>query len=237
MCCVPPRTLRWKNEVNRIVYFESLLPAEDGIGLRGTLSQLHEFGVYGFLPIASVEFGSKDILLSYCEGDDGVSLAVNVDDDTRPPSIIRLWQSFADFACNVFVIPTVHCPVEELGRRGGPFDLADFLADGNFIDAVSKNDFTLINEAIRFSNVAMIQACIDNGANLSKTLHQSVTLRTPEILQLLVNAGANVNEQDDYGYRPLHYVGGTALGGQEGDNNREVKRLLIASGAKEWRKL
>lgn len=50
---------------------------------------------------------------------------------------------------------------------------------------------------------------------------------------MLVNAGADIKERDEWGYTPLHYIGGTALPGDEGKKNRAMRHLLIKLGAVE----
>jgi len=230
-----PVGFRWKGRIREIVSFEMLLPAEEEIGLRGGLSCLRELEINGFLPVASVDFGEGDVCVSFLDNIGEVSLAEYEHECEVPVSarLSLLARSFDEFVGSLLEIPTVYCPIEELGKHGAPSDLAAHLSEGNSIDKLGKNGFGIICEAIRFSNIPMIKACIDQSASLSKTLHQSVTLQHPGILAMLIDAGADVNEKDEFGYRPLHYFGGTDLPGEQGATQRRVQELLIESGAVE----
>ena len=86
----------------------------------------------------------------------------------------------------------------------------------------------LLLEAIRYSNVPLIEACIQHNASLSQSIHYAVGAeKCFEILQILVDAGADVRELNEYGIGPLIRVGGTSLPGEEGEHNRKLKKMLI----------
>jgi ankyrin repeat protein len=105
------------------------------------------------------------------------------------------------------------------------------LAAGNSINAMGKNHFTIVCEAVKFDNSAMIQACIERGASLSGTIELAVGNHHVHLIEMLVKAGANINERNEFGDTPLHAVGGTALPGKEGAQNRAIRDLLIKLGA------
>jgi ankyrin repeat protein len=118
-----------------------------------------------------------------------------------------------------------------LGKNGTRDDLAKYLAEGNSVDAIGKHGLTIVCEAIKFKNIAMIRACIERHASLSKTVYMAVQNRRADLIELLVAAGAHVNERNEYGETPLKYAVGTALPGAEGVRNRQVRDLLIKLGA------
>jgi ankyrin repeat protein len=101
---------------------------------------------------------------------------------------------------------------------------------------MGKNGLTIVCEAIKFDNLAMIRACIEHGASLSGTITVAVDNRHIHLIEMLVKAGADINERDEYGNTPLRYVVGTALPGEEGSRNRKLRALLIKLGATDARR-
>jgi hypothetical protein len=145
--------------------------------------------------------------------------------------LLPLAKSFTDFVGSLVQIPEPYCRVEFLGKHGTQADLEAYLAEGNSIDAMGKNHMTIVREAIKFGNRPMIEACIARGANLSTTIHQAVMNDRPELIRRLVEAGVDVNEEDEFGGRPAKYVRGTGLPGEEGARNRAMRDLLLKLGA------
>jgi len=82
-------------------------------------------------------------------------------------------------------------------------------------------------------NIAIVQLLLDHGANVNQRVGRSGSTPfiyligrgrpSPEVIMLLINAGANVNVQMDDGSTPLHEA--AAYG------NRQVAEILIANGA------
>ena len=227
----PEVGFRWNNTVHEVPSFYRLLPTPDN-GLRRGLSNLREFNIDGFLPIAS-NFDEQQICVAFLENVGEVSWAMFAYDDDIPvdATMVPLASSFTEFLNSLFVLPILYCPVVELGEHGTLADLTDYLAGGNSIDAVGKHGSTIVGEAIKFNNLPIIRACIERGASLSETIRLAVGNRRPELIEMLVDAGADVNEQNEFGSRPLKYVGGTALPGEEGAANRAMRDLLLKLGA------
>jgi cell wall assembly regulator SMI1 len=228
----PTLGLHWNGELHKVPDFCRLL-ATDEIGIRRALRNLREMNIDGYLPITSTQNG-EDICLDFRDNIGTVWLLVYFYENDVPVDATKVYiaESFTEFLKRLVEMPEPYCRIEELGKRGTETDLEAYLAEGNSIDAVGKNGHPIVREAIKFGNLSMIEACINRGASLSKTIHQAVKNRRPDLVKRFVEAGVDVNEQDEYGDRPMSYVGGTALPGDEGALNRSMKDLLIELGAK-----
>jgi hypothetical protein len=226
----PVLGFHWNGKLNTVPDFYSLLPTDES-GLRRALRNLRELKIDGFLPITSTQ-NQEDICLAFRDkiGTVWLALPTYVNDVPVDATLVKLAGSFTEFCDRLTVIPQIYCPIEELGKHGTESDLEAYLGEGNSIDAVGKNDHTIVCEAIKYDNRPMIEACIKRGANLSKTIHLAVSNRSPALVRRFVEAGADINEQDEYGDRPLYYVPGTALPGDEGARNRAMYYLLISLG-------
>lgn len=230
----PPVGFNWKGQVLEVTGFDSLLPSPLG-GLRGNLLRLRELGMDGFLTVSGSLW--KNIYLSFREPVGGLYIRTGSTVDKHGEEVGLLMEplasSFSAFLHSLTEIPVSYCRVEELGSKGGAEDLTQYLAQGQDLNAVSKNGMTIICEAIKSNNLPMIHACIKHGARLSETIHVAIANDEPELIKLLVKAGADVNERDHFGDTPISTIGGTALPGARGALNRELRELLIKLGATE----
>jgi len=229
----PESGFRWNGEIHEVPYFDPLLPDPES-GLRRALRNLREYNIEGFLPITR-NLDEQDICLAFVEKVGAVSWAMYTYDDDSPvaATLVPLASSFTDFLKMLFPLPVVYCPIVELAENGTIDDLNKYLVEGNSVDAIGKHGMTIICEAIKFNNVPMIRGCIARGASLSETLHMAARNRRIELIQTLLDAGADINEQDEHGDRPLDYVGGTLLPGERGAANRRMRDLLLKLGAVE----
>lgn len=228
----PHLGLDWNGKRNTVPVMYQLLPTNES-GLRRALRNLRELGVNGYLPITST-WNGEDICLAFVENVGSVWIAVYSFENDVPvrAKLLPLAKSFTDFVDSLAEIPEPYCRIEELGKQGTEADLEAYLIEGNSIDAMGKNHMTIIREAIKFDNRPMIEACIARGASLSKTVYQAVINDLPELVQRLVSAGADVNEQNEYGNPPISFIAGTSLPGEEGARNRAMDNLLIQLGAR-----
>ena len=227
----PPVGFRWNGAINNVPYFDSLLPTSE-TGLRRALANIRELDIEGYLPITS-NMNQDEICLDFKTDIGRVWFAhySTLNDIAVAATMTPMTSSFTQFLSNLYEIPPLYCRIEELGRKGTPDDLDRYLTEGNSIDAISKNGLSILCEAIKFDNMPMFEACIERGANLSKSVYISTFNRRPDLIRRLADSGADVNEQDERGCRPLSYVAGTALPGEEGALNRQIKELLIKLGA------
>ncbi len=77
----------------------------------------------------------------------------------------------------------------------------------------------------------MIRACIERGASLSETIHATVHHFRPELIEMLVKAGADVNEMDSMA-TPLFYVRFcTDIPKEQRKKRRETEKILVRLGA------
>ena len=81
-----------------------------------------------------------------------------------------LADSFTEFLDSLTEIPDPYCRIQELGKQGTKEDLAKYLAEGNSIDTLGKNNWTIVCHAVIYGNVPMIQASVECHASLSKTI-------------------------------------------------------------------
>lgn len=230
----------WKGSVRELSLFMPLMLPEAEFGLRQSLESLRELNsvtTAGILPIAR---GYEETICLAVRGEVGrvfiteytyktvyVSDLVPID-----VALVPLAKSFTEFLENLVEIPgPPHCRIADLGKRGTAKELAVFLAEGNSINAVGRDGWTVLCEAVRSDNLPMIRACIDRGANLSGSVKAAVQLRRTHLIEMLVKAGADINERDEFGHTPLDYVVGCKLPGEKGAWNRELRDTLIAFGA------
>lgn len=222
---------RWNGKINKVPGFYELLP-DSRSGLRRGISDLRELRTDGLLPITSTQ-NDEDICLDFADKIGTIRLALPIRDNyvRVGVTLFRLAGSFTEFLSQLFPIPEVYCPIYEMGKDGTVADLQAYLSEGNSIDALGKHGFSIMCEAIKFDNMAIFHACLERGASFHKSVYIAAGNRRPDLIRLLASAGADVNEQDEYGHTPLHCVGGWALPGAEGALNRELRDVLIVLGA------
>lgn len=242
--CEPMLSLMWKGEVEKFPYFDPLLPTtqRDGGGLWNNLLRLRRINaeeVDGYLPITGALSG-RYICLAYQGTHAGGVFITDFEykvvnrGDLIPDDVtmVPLADSFTDLLKLLVAIPRLYCQIEELGRCGTLDDLEQYLAEGHSIDAVSKNGLSILCESTKFDNRPMFEACLRHDAGLANSISIAVRNRRLELIPTLVSAGADINEPDESGLTPLDYVGGTAIPGNKGAENRRMKDLLLRLGAR-----
>jgi ankyrin repeat protein len=237
--CEQELGLLWEDDIQTISGFFPLSPEDSGI--RCSLRHLREVNpkkADGYLPLTCTtsdfhiclaykgKNAGKIFFTAYKYKKVGLGDLVPID-----VTMVPLADSFSEFLDCLVEIPEHYCRIEYLGKCGTVDDLVKYMAEGNSINAMGKNNFTILCEAVKFDNAAMIKACIEHGANLSGCIEIAVTNRHIHLIEMLVKAGANINERDEFGFTPLHHISGTALPGEEGDQNRRLRKLLIKLGA------
>jgi ankyrin repeat protein len=105
------------------------------------------------------------------------------------------------------------------------------LADhGAEVNTVNKCGGTPLSEAASLGHVALVSYLLSHGATLSvsgqeePTLHSAVRSGNPQIVSLILGAGANIEEADDISQTAIHIAA-------ESDDRVSVLRLLLEAGA------
>jgi uncharacterized protein len=100
------------------------------------------------------------------------------------------------------------------------------------IDTHAADGFTPLSLACFFGHSEIASYLVDQGANVNLAatnpmkvapLHAAVAARQPAIVRMLIQAGADVNQAQQHGWRPLHAAA------QNGDE--ECAAALLENGA------
>ncbi|MBK5290607.1 MAG: ankyrin repeat domain-containing protein [Acidobacteriia bacterium] len=128
----------------------------------------------------------------------------------------------------------VELNLHEAAAVGAFQRVKDLVAErGRLIDAHSTDGFTPLSLSAFFGHLEVATHLVNQGANLNLAannkmmvapIHAAVASRNAAIVELLVSAGVDVNQQQRHGFTPLHAAA------QNGDE--EIVRLLLAHGAR-----
>jgi hypothetical protein len=241
--CEPKFGLPFAGTMHDVPAFLILYPDDPDIGIRQALRSCRHFKpkkFRGYVPIAETLSGCEICIA--CEGKHAGAIFItaykyrvceNWDRIPIDVSMVRLTRTFAELFDYMVKLPNPYCRIEDLGKNGTPDDLKHYLAEGNSINAKGKNDLSILCEAIKFRNYNMIQACIESGASFSQSLQIAVGNNCIPAIKMLVKAGVDLNERDEYGDMSLDYVVGTGYPGEEAEKARATYDLLIKLGAVE----
>ena len=121
--------------------------------------------------------------------------------------------------------------VSDLLQRGVNIDQKN--SDGKRFYELKPNDFAYLRMAVIKGHVKLTESLLQHNPDLikekhSKTgctiLHIAIQSGNPELVEVLLKAGANVSARDNQGNMPLHYAAH--------QNNLELVRILLRHGAK-----
>lgn len=208
---------------DRFVEVVNFIPLETDVdsGLRLVIRAIARDGwLYprGYLPVAHAS-GGEGICITDVRLGGRMALALTCYNGFEEPErvdVSPLAESFDDFLGKLRRVERVVPPLVELAARGDEAKLLEYLQQGGSIDAVTDEGETLICEAISHLNVPMVKACIKHGASLKATIHAAIRVRSPELLDLVIAAGANPFDLDRLGRPATSDLGGTALPGEFG---------------------
>ncbi len=121
--------------------------------------------------------------------------------------------------------------VSDLLQRGVNVEQRN--SDGKRFYELKPNDFAYLRMAVIKGHVKLTESLLQHNPDLikekhSKTgctiLHIAIQSGNPELVEVLLKAGANVSARDKQGNMPLHYAAH--------QNNLELVRILLRHGAK-----
>ena len=218
----PPVGYEFEGEVHEIGIFDSLLTSSDS-GLRRAYVDFQRYQS-GYLPIAG-DYGERDICIKTQNANGIYVTEYQYDDHEIPVSVVvrSLAASFTEFIESLVVVPDSFCSIEKIGKEGTAVDLDNYLHRGNSLDAIGRNELTIVCEAIKHNNIPLLSACIERGANLSASIYTAVQGNRGHVIEMLLAAGADINERDGFGKRPLEFAVGPARKG--------IRQLLTQLGA------
>ena len=104
------------------------------------------------------------------------------------------------------------------------------IASGAKFNTLSDVGGTPLSEAASLGYVELVTYLLSMGAQIrvdgqdESTIHQAVRSGKPEMVKLILEAGADANEVGALEDTPLHVAA-------EEDNNADIVRLLVAAGA------
>lgn len=130
-------------------------------------------------------------------------------------------------------VTTEHDDIPEIFaaiRKGRLKEVRAYLAAGKAIDALSKDGWTLLHEAVAYGRVSTARLLIESGADVDaldgarrSPLFVATQAGSYSSVQVLLSAGADVKAASVWGSTSLHKA---AMVGQA-----EIADLLIAAGA------
>ena len=92
--------------------------------------------------------------------------------------------------------------IEKIGRQGDSKILAEFLKS-NPINSKNTKGRTVAAEAVRYGNLSLLKECIERGAAIERLLHYAARNNRTDVIDYLLDIGADINETDDRGRTPL----------------------------------
>jgi hypothetical protein len=221
---------------DRFVEVDNFIPLETDVdsGLRLVIRAIARDGwLYprGYLPVAHAS-GDERICITDVRLGGRMALAhmsYNEFEEPERVDVCPLAESFDDFLSKLRRVERVVPPLIELAARGDEAKLLEYLQEGGSIDAVSDEGESLICEAISYLNVPLVKACIKHGASLKATVHAAIRVRSPELLNLVIAAGASPFDLDRLGRPASSDLGGMALSGEFGRISRILAEQLNAA--------
>lgn len=116
--------------------------------------------------------------------------------------------------------------VSEAGTVFVAADFADFISTlvVDPPDKMKRGHLPALQEAVRQCDYELVDELLANGAPVSGALYICVQGRLPDMAAKLIQAGADVNEEDSRGKRPMYYA--------VGPKAAAVREVLLRHGAR-----
>jgi ankyrin repeat protein len=135
----------------------------------------------------------------------------------QDPGLVHARTSLGETPLHFLCVENRIAPVRELIKHGA------------IIDTVNDCGTTPLSDAASLGYAELVAFLLEHGAALKlkgqhdPTLHQAVHGGNLEVVKLILNAGADVNEQGGLSESPLHVA--------VEDDRLEIAKLLLAHGA------
>ncbi len=178
----------------------------------------------------AIQKGDKQALLSILDREPGAGEAVN--EQGISALMTALYYRQFELA-EVLVGRREDVTFFEAGALGRIDEVVRKLdEDPGLLDQLSPDGFTVLHLAAFFGRTDLVGRLVERGASLDRPaenpsrvtpLHSAVAGRTPEIVEILVAAGADLEVRQQGGYTPLM---GAAANGQ-----KRMVRFLLDRGA------
>ena len=172
-----------------------------------------------------------------------IGLALNLSEQPTRPAFIWVTVSAAIVSLGFIAVPTLKFLFSKRDGRtllmwavidDDEQSVADLLLAGTDVNEKDRYGQTSLMHAIRTSTLSMVRLLIERGAGLNEVsvypyeggtaLILAVQRGDPAIIELLINAGADVNQKDSDGW--------TALYAAKRKNDGTISDLLRRAGAK-----
>lgn len=94
----------------------------------------------------------------------------------------------------------------QIATWGGNLDIIQYLIEKSANINVTKEEKTLINEAISEKNIHIVPFLIKNGCNLNDSVFYAIKNKNIEMLKILMQFGANLDTPNSLNTTPLEYA-------------------------------
>lgn len=156
----------------------------------------------------------------------GISGAAHPDPDGIVPRL--LGESFTSFLDGLSKIRVEKPdPLLEFSKVATKADLEDRIRSGFDVNERNERGRTLVMLAAAFDNRELVEACLGKGASMAGALHHALRHYKWELAKFLIDVGADINEVDHTGKRPIELVFGIF-----GKEREEFIAYLRSRGAK-----
>lgn len=195
----------YKSEFELLGFLE--LSADTDLGLRRAWVDFQELMPEGLLPIA-VDIGNEPIMISLRADSSGVIyLGSGTSGGLQEELVVKeIEPNFECFLNELVSFEKSYDSIEITAQNGGVSELDVLNESGWSIDDKSVNGLTLIQEAIKYGNVKLMDELISRKAHLEGTLHIAAINKRYDLIQKLYEGGADLHEEDESGSKPYEDI-------------------------------
>jgi hypothetical protein len=160
----------------------------------------------GLIPFGRDEAGE---LLCLRSSDERVYRTAGYSDGERNNEVVPVAESFAAFWEGLFEEVVLGDVFTRIAEQGSVEDVRELIANGVSLSQKGINGLTLLEEAAKFGNIAIVSACLENGSAIGEALHRAIENRRAKIARILVAKGASLEAVDESDQKPEDYIFGS----------------------------